>query len=55
MGFCSPTNSSNKSLRRLRDIPEDLQVVEVEPKFLQHGTRFRVSDFTSNLVSLSKL
>ena len=36
-----------KSQKNQRDIPEDFQEVELEPKFL-HGPRFRISDFSSN-------
>ena len=37
-----------KSQKNQRDILEDFQEVELEPKFLRHGPRFRISDFSSN-------
>ena len=54
-GLLTDKQFKQKSQKNQRDIPEDFQEVELEPKFLRHGPRFRISDFSSKQVGLSKL
>ena len=44
--FLTDQQFKQKPQKNQRDIPEDFQEVELEPKFLRHV--FRISDFSSN-------